>query len=137
MFVTPLALKTAAAVRITKKPTTFETAIPNQVSTLIRSSSALAVRRGACFRGGNLGSSFCSSTSSAACQKNRYGLIVVPKIATIAVIAAVDHSNDGTRVASSTRRHGNVTTKTTPTYASSDTHSHFRYGTYRRYGMKT
>src|SRR5215831_20208710 len=99
MSVTPWALNTAAAVRITKKPTTFETAIPNQVSTVIRPSCAVACC-GACFSGDDFASSFCSSTSSAACQKNRYGLIVVPKMATRAVIDADDGSNEGTSVAS-------------------------------------
>jgi hypothetical protein len=49
---------------------------------------------------------FCSSTSSAARQKNKQGLIVVPKIATTAVIDSRDRSNDGTKVAARTRCYG-------------------------------
>src|ERR1039457_5957158 len=57
---------------------------------------------------------FSSSTSSLACQKNRYGLIVVPRIAT-----SVDHSSlvcgiDGTKVARATPLQSAPTTNASP-----------------------
>ena len=57
----------------------------------------------------------CSSTSSEACQKNRYGLMVVPKIATMAVSDALVSETRGRKVALRTSVHGIFTTKRIPT----------------------
>src|SRR5881398_2109471 len=121
---------------MTKKATTLETAIPNHVSAFIRPSCSVLCS-GATFSGRSRGSSRCSSTSSEACQKNKYGLIVVPKIATMVVSMDDVQWIDGTNVARATSAHGICTTNPMPTYPNSARHSYFKNGTYRWYGTNT
>src|SRR5439155_7139240 len=78
-----------------------------------------------------------SSTSCEACQKKRYGLMVVPSTAMSAVRYAFVSLMCGIRDACSTALQGTCTKKTTPTYAKSETVSHFKYFTYVEYGMNT
>src|SRR5271166_420707 len=100
MCVMPWRLRVIAVVRMMKNMTTFEKNAPTPTSKFL-SSSSLSV---APFRLASVlcPAAFSSSTSSLACQKNKYGLIVVPRIAT-----SVDHSSlvwgmDGTKVARAT-----------------------------------
>src|ERR1700724_3504195 len=85
-----------AVVRIMKNITILEKKAPTPTSKFLSSSSlSLAPLRLASVL---CPAAFSSSTSSLACQKNKYGLIVVPRIAT-----SIDHSSlvcgiDGTKV---------------------------------------
>src|ERR1700691_5303138 len=100
MCVMPWRLRVIAVVRMIKNMTIFEKNAPTPTSKF-RSSSSLSV---APLRLASVlcPAAFSSSTSSLACQKNRYGLIVVPRIAT-----SIDHSSlvcgiDGMKVARAT-----------------------------------
>jgi len=61
-----------------------------------------------------------SSTSSDACQKNRYGDTVVPAIAVRAIMVAASKWNCGRKVRAATVDHGTRTTTRTRTYATSE-----------------
>src|SRR5215471_3158183 len=132
----PCEWKTTAAVNNMKNATAFETAMPNHVSVSMRLSCS-SLCSGANLSGISPGSSLCSSTSSDACQKNRYGLIGVPKIATTVMSIVGVQSMEGTNVARATSFHGISTTNATPTYPNSARQSHFSSGTYRWYGTNT
>jgi hypothetical protein len=55
--------------------------------------------------------SFVSSTSCPACQKNRYGLIVVPITATIAIRYSALSNSGGQATAQATSSHATCTMK--------------------------
>ena len=75
--------------------------MPLQVSHRMRRSSVPADGR-SCTSGAALFAACISSTSSEACQKNRYGLMVVPKIAITIVAALESKVNFGQTVRSAT-----------------------------------
>jgi hypothetical protein len=56
-----------------------------------------------------------SSTSSEACQKKRYGLMVVPNTATTTAAAAASGLNRGMNVCRATSSQGTCTTNSTAT----------------------
>jgi hypothetical protein len=66
-----------------------------------------------------------SSTSSAACQTNRYGVIVVPRKPTNVAIHILSRCISGTIVCRSASPQFTPTTNALATYASSDKQSHF------------
>ena len=66
-----------------------------------------------------------------ACQKKRYGLIVVPRIATKAVAYAAFHCSSGTTSERSACGHGTWATNTTPTYVNRVSVVHFSTDAYR------
>src|SRR5439155_16215306 len=74
-----------------------------------------------------------SSTSCAACQKNKYGEIVVPRIATRTEKNPRDHSMCGMTVASSARRQSTRATNAVRTYARSTSVSHLNTRAIVRY----
>ena len=80
-LVMPLAFSVAAVVTIIDTAITFEKAMPARVSARIRAKAEGACHH-ALISGVRAGLTRTSSASSAACQKNRYGEIVVPAIAT-------------------------------------------------------
>src|ERR1700688_318898 len=80
--------------------------------------------------------SLISSTSWEACQKNRYGLIVVPKIATTTVQNSEFADKVGIKNPRAASIQGTFTTITVPKYANSANVSHFKTDTYREYGIK-
>ena len=63
----------------------------------------------------SLARSLRSSASSDACQKNMYGLIVVPKIATSISVKSRVHDSCGTKVAAATSPQGMWTLNAAPT----------------------
>ena len=65
-----------------------------------------------------------SSTSWEACQKNRYGEIVVPRMPTMVETYSGDHSRCGTRVAFTTSFHGGRTRNAQATYEKRTSVSH-------------
>ena len=67
-----------------------------------------------------------TSTSDDACQKNRYGLIVVPRMATMAASHRALSSTCGTMPPTSTLRASGWTTKSVMTYAKSASVSHLK-----------
>ena len=80
-----------AVARMMKNCTTLENVMPAMTSSRASASSAsVAPRRRPI--------AFSASTSCDACQKNKYGEIVVPRIATVVVMYADDHSICGTTV---------------------------------------
>ena len=123
MCVKPCRLSVTAVARMMKYITIFEKNAPTPTSTFRKSSSSTVapLRRARVL----CPSAFSSSTSSLVCQKNRYGLIVVPRIAT-----SVDHSSllcgiDGTKVSRSTLPQSAPTTNAVMGYAKSTSTSHF------------
>src|SRR6478672_4259574 len=111
--VVPVAWRVAAVVNIIARATRLENAIPVYVSTLIRS-----IASGPCsgdFASGFLAFTFLiSSTSCEACQKKRYGLIVVPKIATTTVQKPALLDNVGTKKPRAASNQGTFTTIAVP-----------------------
>src|ERR1035438_6587950 len=79
MLVMPWALRTAAVVRMIEYITTCEKAIPTTTSLRAARSSLRVIP----LRSSSVAppAAFISSTSLDACQKNRYGEIVVPRMA--------------------------------------------------------
>ena len=67
-----------------------------------------------------------SSTSSLHCQKNRYGEIVVPRIAMIPASSGLSSVIDGTNVRRATSPQSTRTANSTTTYVPSDSVSHRR-----------
>ncbi len=82
----------------------LENAMPITVSMRMRRNSPSASL--SLLTSGSLSSSMrCSSASCDACQKNRYGEIVVPRIATSVVRKAAFHSTRGTAMPVSASLH--------------------------------
>src|SRR5271165_4640105 len=129
MSVIPAACNVAAVVKIMNNETAFENPIPTTVSTLMRSNCFRACH-GAHFTGCSLRLSRTSSASSDACQKNRYGLMVVPSTATSAVKYATLNVTEGTKVERNAGPQATRATNGVSTYANSAMVSHFRYFTY-------
>ena len=94
MSVLPDACSVAAVVMMIAMAMTFETAMPTRVSMRIRLVSCGSFS-GSCFRGFLSGSIRCSSASWEDCHTNRYGEIVVPRIATSVVRNAAFHCTFG------------------------------------------
>src|ERR1700686_363560 len=92
---------------------------------------------GALTRGLRSGTSPISSTSCEACQKNRYGLMVVPRMATTVVQNATSAENVGTKNPRATSPQGTLTTSAVPKYANKANVSHFKTETYRAYCIAT
>ena len=80
MVVTPRWLRVTAVATTMHSATAFENSIPTNVSSLIRDRCRLAVIKEP--EKDASGRRRLSSASCEACQKNRYGLIVVPSTAT-------------------------------------------------------
>src|SRR6202049_1557222 len=122
--VVPWALKVAALTMMIAYITTCEKAIPTKTSirapriadrvTPLRKRS---VRRPA---------AFISSTSDDACQKKRYGEMVVPRMATSIVMKALLNSRWGTKVAISTLPAGGWSRNAVMTYAKRARVSHLK-----------
>ena len=104
--------------------------IPEPTSTRIARSCASAT-------GPTWGWTRPSSTSSLACQKKRYGEIVVPNTAIRAATYVRSPWNRGRNVFRATSAQGTSTTASTTTYATSERVSHRRTFAYRRYGTNT
>src|SRR6266478_2044981 len=90
---------------------------------------------GACLRASSPGLHATSSTSCDACQKNRYGLMVVPSTAMSAVRYSRVTSKPGRTTACTTSDHETCTKNAVPTYAKRESVSHFKYFAYSEYGM--
>src|SRR5579883_2982108 len=101
----PAVCSVAPVVVMIANATRLENAIPMDVSTRIRC-SADGPCRGSRTSGSRSGTALISSTSCDACQKNRYGLIVVPRIATTVVQKLTSEDGDGTNKPCGTSAHG-------------------------------
>ena len=89
-----------------------EYSMPVHVSHLMRRNS-LAAAGASSTSAGDSGAARISSTSSDACQKNRYGLIVVPNTPTIMAAAFASGVKCGTNVRSATCPQGTCTVNST------------------------
>ncbi len=94
-FRMPWTCSVAAVVTMMNDAIRLESAIPTYVSSLMRD-NCLGASRGEIFSGCSASFAVTSSTSSAACQKKRYGLIVVPRTAMRAVKNPARGRNEGT-----------------------------------------
>src|SRR5260370_14376173 len=108
------ACKVAAVVRIMKNATMLENAMPTRVSNAMRRNCSEAwdgfLRSGdSCLLMGT------SSTSCDVCQKNKYGLMVVPSTAIKAIRYAGSRETDGTTVERSACVQGTRTTNAVKT----------------------
>ena len=96
----PCRLRVMAVVRMMKNMTIFEKNAPTPTSRFLNpSSSVVAPLR---LVSELWPADFSSSTSSLACQKKRYGLIVVPRIATSVAHSFLECGTEGIRVSRST-----------------------------------
>src|ERR1700736_4620890 len=94
--------------------TKLEKPIPMYVSSLIRS-NCLGACHGAYRRACSRALTRTSSASCEACQKNRYGLIVVPSPAVTAMKKLLLSDNNGITDARRASRQGTCTTKAVTT----------------------
>ncbi|MDD3932665.1 MAG: hypothetical protein PHP55_02295 [Methanoculleus sp.] len=99
MVVIPLACRVAAVVTMMKNMIIWEKNIPMTVSRFILTIPRLVTQGLLAPMSGIRPSATSSSTSSDACQKNRYGEIVVPRIATMLSRKAAEISMCGISVA--------------------------------------
>lgn len=122
--VLPWAWSVAAVVRMTKYMIRFENSIPVTTSFRdFRNSASVAPLRDSTV---NFQCSLSSSTSCDACQKNRYGEIVVPKIPTKRGQYLPDHSMWGINVEWITAVQSGLARNAARTYANSTSVSHLK-----------
>ena len=124
-----------AVVTMMKNITMFEKNVPATTSSLrVMSSRSVAPRRAiVVVRPMN----FSSSTSCDACQKKRYGLIVVPRMATRVDQASLPRGRLGTIVSRTIDSQFGRTTIAVRTYANRKSASHFRVFAIFAYGSQT
>src|SRR6476469_8620066 len=116
--------------------TRLESPIPTYVSSCMRS-IASGPCSGARSSGFLLRTAPISSTSWDDCQKKRYGLIVVPSMATTVVQNSHLYENVGIKNPLAASAHGTCTAMTVPKYARSANVSHLSHPTYFEYSMNT
>ncbi|CAJ7875756.1 Uncharacterised protein [Burkholderia pseudomallei] len=117
MSCTPCAKNTADAVSMMQNATTFDASMPTHVSIRIRRPwprDVLDLRDAPADVPARL-SCAISSTSSAACQTNRYGLIVVPSTATAVVAYSCENAMRGATSACATAAQSTSTSATSIT----------------------
>ena len=124
---TPSACSVAAVVAMIASATRLETAMPIRVSARMRS-IAEAPWRGALRSACRSGCARMSSHSCAACQKNKYGLIVVPSTATTVVQNSESAEKLGTSTPRASSSQSSLTVSRAAKYANSDRVIHLRNG---------
>ena len=127
IWVTPCLCSVEAVAMTMNSATRLVTAMPEAMSSRSRLSAPLAWR--ACMPSGFSCVRCCSSTSCPACQKNKYGLIVVPNSATSAIASSLPNCAWGSSNAWNTSLAWICATNGTATYANSDSVVHLRMPT--------